>query len=548
MYHDALVYQDLCLLSYFEPVTEVYPFSISEMIESIQTNLSLQEEYLHDPLYEYFLEDLFQIDLTNHKDTFILDYFNDNKKSGLAYYVISYKGKIIIAIRGSESYNELRHTTWSDWKDNVHMFYERPTAQQLYFLTHVTKLVGKYHEIQLCGHSKGGNLALFALFSVSEETASHILKVVTYNACGLCNWQMKYYKNRLSDENYLNKITLYENEHDCVSALFNHVKEPVILKSVIANRNLEQLILNHQLYFIDKEYKPAKGKSLIPKLLDLYCNNFYVYQSKDKIEKHISIIEDYFNSNLTVNELYKVFLYHIGKYTKIFNELTYEEMKELSFDYLLEKFKKALPDMNQFNLSTTLIIKHLLSIYEIDKKALFYDIFKNVQSINEKFIQNLTLLNPLKSSLIYTMKTCSLDDIEMILDLANKYPQSVKIKREDIGYFLSQPGSYYLFFKENDVVGYCYYSYIENNSAQLFFWVNPQVELIKLSNHMLQILKDVKKDKIMQLFIKLKETDTVLLQYFMSLGFVKLPFYDKYALLDKKQIFTLVKTIEEEKE
>ena len=335
---------------------------------------------------------------------------------------------------------------------------------------------------------------------------------------------------------------LFENEHDCVSSLFYHVKQPIILKSSITNRNIEQCIRNHQLLYIkkeDDEFVLSKHKSMIPRIIDLYINHFYVNQSQDKIQKQVEYFEDYFNSNLSLNELYKVFLYHIGKYTKIFDELSYEEMKDLSFDVLIEQFKKILPMFTHVN---ALITKQLISLYEIDKKALLYELFHNVQSANEKFFKSIIQKNHFISSATYSMKQCSLDDVDAILDLQKRYNTN-QISREDITYFLSQPGSYYLFLQGEELVGYSYFTYIENQSAQFYFWCDSKIEIIKLANHILHILKEAKQEQILQVFLKLYEKQNDWIQFYKSIGFEVLPFYDKYALLDEEQLLTLVKIL-----
>ena len=53
-------------------------------------------------------------------------------------------------------------------------------------------------------------------------------------------------------------------------------------------------------------------------------------------------MEDYFQSDLSITELYKVFFYHISQYTSLFEGIPYEKMKTITFQELMEHRKSKI--------------------------------------------------------------------------------------------------------------------------------------------------------------------------------------------------------------
>ena len=97
----------------------------------------------------------------------VREYFDDNANSGVVYYIFETDEELIFAFRGSEAFDDIRHETgWQDWMDNFRMFLKEPTYQQIFTLhcLHTTQITKPFY---LCGHSKGGNLALYCALTVS---------------------------------------------------------------------------------------------------------------------------------------------------------------------------------------------------------------------------------------------------------------------------------------------------------------------------------------------------------------------------------------------
>ena len=335
---DALIFS---LLSYFD----IFDYEQGMELTTFADHL------LHDPQYmEQQKTDLYTLECLEFAKSFdysrytgfkITDYVNLNNQSGLALMCFENETTMYICLRGSEFLDKEYHRCgWEDWKDNIAIF-QKVTWQQLQAIDYLNQLP-THKKIVLLGHSKGGNLSLFLSLTCSEERLAQIEHVYTFNAPGINEVMMSDYAHRAKDEAYLDKLTLFENEHDTVSSLFLHLKEPIYLSSINDNRNLQQMYHNHQLYAIKMEDDliEAKGKSYIPKLVDSFINQLFVRLPQSMINDVLSLWNDYIESDYGMDELYHIFLYHIGKYTHIFDELDYAQIKEIEFETIFITLKK----------------------------------------------------------------------------------------------------------------------------------------------------------------------------------------------------------------
>ncbi|MGL5649360.1 MAG: Mbeg1-like protein, partial [Clostridium sp.] len=91
---------------------------------------------------------------------------------------------------------------WKDWIDNAETA-AKITAQQKDALSFVQKMVdsGNFESVQLGGHSKGGNLALFIAIAANEELRKKISDVATINTPGFRDSFIKDYKKVIDELN-----------------------------------------------------------------------------------------------------------------------------------------------------------------------------------------------------------------------------------------------------------------------------------------------------------------------------------------------------------
>lgn len=335
------VFFDLSLLSYFPSYGT--GISVAEMVQSILADERLRSDYAHMDDFQMNLDLLKSIPLAKYETMQVREYFDDNANSGVVYYIFETTEALIFAFRGSEALDDIRHETgWQDWMDNFRMFLKEPTYQQIFTLhqIHTSQITKPFY---LCGHSKGGNLSLYCALTMRAALQEQLLGVITFNAPGITKEIYSLYQERIQEPTFKRKLMLFENENDCISAFFEHLKQPYYVRSSLPCNTIEQLYHNHNLYamkeFRNNSYILAEKKTAIPKVVYHFVNDFFVNLKEERLQKIVARMDDYFESGLSMSELYKVLLYHISKYTSLFEDIDYEEVKTITFQDLIERRK-----------------------------------------------------------------------------------------------------------------------------------------------------------------------------------------------------------------
>lgn len=317
------VFLDLSLLSYFP-----YPYkgcSVSEMINYIRLDDTIfeREEYRRNKeMVEAMDDDCYDV-------IYLYDVMNDNASSGVVCYVFLYDNYFIFSFRGSEELF-INETDWQDWIDNFAMFLNKPTHQQLYALTMIYQFSND-RKFYLCGHSKGGNLAQFCALTMMDTYLDNLVGVYSFNACGMQKGISDAYTQRLKDENFLQKLYIYENEYDCVSSVFTRLCSPIVIASSLPCRTIHDYYHNHYLYTVIKDHgklKRTQKKDKLPILLEYLIQLFIKYHSQEWFEKFVEKVNEYFISNLPLQELCQIIQYQI--------ECAFPKIDNLSLDELLD--------------------------------------------------------------------------------------------------------------------------------------------------------------------------------------------------------------------
>ena len=120
----------------------------------------------------------------------ILAYENDNDDTGFVAYAFGGRGETIVAVRGSEAKGACVPTN-VDWRDN----FCAPLAGSVQYAA-ATAFADRYRDgsLLLTGHSKGGNVALYAQSAAQNPLA----RAAVFNAQGFaCHALSKTQKQRL---------------------------------------------------------------------------------------------------------------------------------------------------------------------------------------------------------------------------------------------------------------------------------------------------------------------------------------------------------------
>lgn len=332
---------------------------------------------IEDSYQEYFYQQmqLFakQLDTSRWNNYQVSACFNDNLKTGLVYYVFENEDSIIIVLRGSENYDAYSgQRGWEDWLDNFDIFF-KITDQQLLVLNQIRQFSND-KKLYLCGHSKGGNLALFLACCAEEALFERIEKVIAINAPGLNDDMCDLYRSRIESEAFQQKVACYVNEHDCISALFNSVKKPVVLASKYMNKTLLDVYANHQLYAFkisDDEIEIKDEISILPALIHKYIYQGFIQLPKERRMKIIEECKSVLNQTGSLEEILHVIAFMLGEKLNILDEEDLQWVKEITIKSLVERIQKEVS--GKITLAANKILQRIhfdfTEIGEEDEKA-----------------------------------------------------------------------------------------------------------------------------------------------------------------------------------
>lgn len=136
---------------------------------------------------------------------------------------------IYVAYRGTDN-------TIVGWKEDFNMSFSELVPAQTDAVLYLEKIAKKYSsKIRVGGHSKGGNLAVYAAAFCNQEMQERIINVYNNDGPGFCD---KVIKSK-EYQNILNKVHTYIPQTSIIGRLLNHEEETSILKSTQMNLSIE---------------------------------------------------------------------------------------------------------------------------------------------------------------------------------------------------------------------------------------------------------------------------------------------------------------------
>lgn len=130
-------------------------------------------------------------------------------------------GDACIAFRGTDS-------TITGWKENFNMLFTSPVAAQKLSVPYVEKVAKKVKgNITLVGHSKGGNLAIYAGTMCNDETKTKIIEIQSFDSPGFTKEFIESEKHLATEE----KIAKFIPEESMIGLLLNNRENYRIIKS-----------------------------------------------------------------------------------------------------------------------------------------------------------------------------------------------------------------------------------------------------------------------------------------------------------------------------
>lgn len=157
----------------------------------------------------------------------------NNEEQFSAVTILMPNGMIYISYRGTDN-------TIVGWKEDLNMSFKELVPAQTTAKNYLNKIAEKYKDKQIIvgGHSKGGNLAVYAAAYCEPKIQERIIKVYNNDGPGFCD-------KVVNSEEYnriLNKVHTYIPKSSIIGRLLNHKEETTILEST------ETGIMQHDLY------------------------------------------------------------------------------------------------------------------------------------------------------------------------------------------------------------------------------------------------------------------------------------------------------------
>lgn len=173
---------------------------------------------------------------------------------------------LLVAFEGTDD-------TLVGWEEDFRMSYECPVPAQLRAVEYLRAVAAAYplRRIVVCGHSKGGNLAMYAAVNAGPAVRSRIKEVYNFDGPGFCD-------DTLSSAGYLeirDRLHSFLPESSIVGVLLEHDENYKIVKS--SARGLRQ----HDPYswevlgadFVYTSERTAFGKQT-EAIMDHFTNTF----------------------------------------------------------------------------------------------------------------------------------------------------------------------------------------------------------------------------------------------------------------------------------
>lgn len=139
---------------------------------------------------------------------------------------------IYVAYRGTDN-------TIVGWKEDFNMSFSELVAAQTDAVEYLENIAKKYkNQLRIGGHSKGGNLAVYAAAFCQPKIQERIINVYNNDGPGFCDKVI----HSKEYQTILNKVHTYIPQTSIIGRLLNHEEETTILKSTQSG------IMQHDLY------------------------------------------------------------------------------------------------------------------------------------------------------------------------------------------------------------------------------------------------------------------------------------------------------------
>ena len=295
----SIFLKDLYNAKYFEPMLfDVFDIKNSKLLI---TYLAANPRFMNIEIYYYVEQMSKSVEKQFSAMTFRLD-----------------KNIYYIAYRGTDH-------SFIGWKEDFNMAYKKSVPSQLEAVKYANKIFenikGKFY---IGGHSKGGNLAVYASSKIDKKYQNKIIQIHNFDGPGLNNELI----NTESHKNIKNKILKIVPQSSIIGMCFENTTDYQIIKSdgigVLQHNPFTWNIKNNK--FVNKNTTTKDSESFKKGINNLISN-----MSEKDIKDFINILYNIINNTNenTFDNLSKNFFKNIPVIFSGFNNLNSEQKKLL---------------------------------------------------------------------------------------------------------------------------------------------------------------------------------------------------------------------------
>ena len=268
----------------------------------------------------------------------------EQEKQFSAITVLMPDNTIFVSYRGTDN-------TIVGWKEDLNMSFKSHIASQISAKKYLEMIAGEYPDkkIRIGGHSKGGNIAVYAAIFVSNEIKDRIMNVYNNDGPGFCDDVIE----TPEYQEMIKKVHTYIPQSSVIGRLMDHREKYTVVESV------QKGIMQHDLYsweVLGKEFvtleEVTNGSEFVDKTIKEWLENVEPAKREQVIDVVFDILNttdaqtmkelknNWFSSAKTMMASYK----NIDKDTKDMIWQTLNELFKVAKDNVLFRQQKPLPN------------------------------------------------------------------------------------------------------------------------------------------------------------------------------------------------------------
>lgn len=210
------------------------------------------------------------------KDMLVTDYVKNNDKE-----IEKQFSAITVHISSNEMYLSFLGTdkTILGWKEDFNLSFMKNIPAQIEGLNYLNNVANKYpnKKMRIGGHSKGGNVAVYAAIESTNEIQDRIIKVYNYDGPGFDKKTVESNKNK----KIIDKVRTYIPQDSIIGRILEHQEKYQVVQST------EKGIYQHDIYSwqvlgskMIKEEKVTDSSELINETIREWLENTTPEQRK----------------------------------------------------------------------------------------------------------------------------------------------------------------------------------------------------------------------------------------------------------------------------